>query len=92
MRRGNEGNEGAQQATSFTSISNGGSAPNCFFCRLGKLHGDEVLFGIKIVLADFIDHTNLVELRCRLIRDRLVKFSQLERRGISLVPHTDNKF
>src|SRR6202035_4336520 len=36
----------AQQATSFTSISDGGSAPNCFFCRLGKLHGDEELFWI----------------------------------------------
>jgi hypothetical protein len=37
------------------------------------LHGDEVFFRIKIVLARFIDDANLVELYRRLIGNYLVK-------------------
>jgi hypothetical protein len=66
------------------SASNANCAPNCLFRRLGELHGDEVFFRVKIVLAGLINDANLVELcRCP-IQEHLVELPQLERCGIVL--------
>src|ERR1039458_6094574 len=66
---------GGSEAGSVTAVSasDAGWPANCLFRRLGKLNGDEVFFWIKIVLAGFVNHPNLVELCCRLIGNHLVK-------------------
>jgi hypothetical protein len=43
------------------------------------LHGGEIFFWIKIVLAGLINHPNLVELPRCLIGEHLVELPQLKR-------------
>jgi hypothetical protein len=51
----------------------------------------EILFRVKIVLTGFIDHPNLVEFSCHLIRDSGIELQQLEGRGIAFVLDTYHK-
>jgi hypothetical protein len=72
---------GAQPGRPLLLASGTNCAPNCSFRRLRKLHGDEVPFWIKVVLAGLIDHANVVELCRSLISNRLVDLPQLKRTG-----------
>src|ERR1019366_5829412 len=81
---------GAQPGRPLLLASGTNCAPNCSFRRL-RIAPRRSNFLDKVVLAGLIDHANVVELCRSLIGNRLVDLSQLKRRGIALVFHTDDK-
>jgi len=82
---------GTQPGRPLLLASGTNCSPNCSFRRLRKLHGDEVPFWIKVVLAGLIDHANLMKLCRSLIGNCQVELPQLKGSGIALVFHTDDK-
>jgi hypothetical protein len=58
---------------------------------LRKFDGDEVVFRIKVIFAGFVNDADQTELGRLRVGNRLVEFSQLQRRYMVVVPDTNHE-